>query len=40
MVSEVSEDEGELSMANLSRRLAALKGRGLNAPGNGGGGVA
>ncbi len=40
LVSEVSEETGELSMANLSRRLAALKGRGLSAPGNGGGGVA
>ncbi len=40
LVSAVSEDEGELSMANLSRRLAALKGRGVGAGGNGGGGVA
>lgn len=40
VVSAASEDEGELSMANLSRRLAALKGRGVGAGGNGGGGVA
>lgn len=40
VVSAGSEDEGELSMANLSRRLAALKGRGVGSAGGGGGGVA